>query len=170
MVIYRTENEKTMADYLGVAYLKVPRIILEQLVNENSLVRKQGLLHLVLFASCSYVDKTVTMDRRQVNCLVGDYVGTQAELAQRTGFHVTVVGRILRGMESRGLISVTRLRCGCKIHLYGYAAFTAAQEAIATKAAAREAAGKDPASLAAELEEAKKRVGGRRMDDETPKC
>lgn len=148
-----------MVDYFGVAYLKVPRIILDQIVSSNPLVRRQGLLHLVLFISCSYSEKTVKFGGRILNCSVGDYVGTHGDLGKKLGIDVTKVGRMLRHMEEIGLICMTRIPGGCKIHLYGYAAFTAAQEVVSAKAA-----GKEPENLGDELEKAKEEFGGRRMD------
>lgn len=159
MLNYCAENEKIAAEYLGVAYLKVPRVILDQLVSESTSVRQQGLLHFVLFASCYYGDSIVVYKGNVVKCFVGDYVGTQAKLAEMSGIHLTTVGHLLRRMVDKKLICMTRIPGGCKIHLYGYAAFTAAREVVLAKAA-----GKEPKNLGDELEKAKDKLGGRRMN------
>lgn len=162
MVIYCVEKEMFAADCLGVAYLKMPRIILDQLESSSAPIRQQALLHLVLFASCAYSDTLVKFLGRTVHCEKGDYVGTQVGLARIIGIHPSTVYRLLHRMVDLGLICMTRVPGGCKIHLYGYGEFTAPEVVVA------KAADKDPDSLGQELDDAKDRLGGRRMNYENP--
>lgn len=69
MIAYCIENENIMTDYPGIAYF-----ILDQLFSLNPFIKKLGLLHLVLFPFCFYMDKTVTLGGRPARfkcCVVG---------------------------------------------------------------------------------------------------
>lgn len=51
MITYHIENEKNIIEYQGIVYLKVPRMILDQLACENPLGRPNSFELLILSLS-----------------------------------------------------------------------------------------------------------------------
>lgn len=161
---YRIENEKIAADYFGKAFLKVPRIILNQLRAKSLLIRQQGRLHLLLFASCFFVDGYVEVNDCKVSCRRGEYVGTQAELSRLSGINVSTVNILLHKMADMKLITLSRIPGGSRIRVNGYEDFTAVPEVLEVSPETKEE------TLAEQLEAAKRQFGGRQMDTDIPTC
>lgn len=157
---YCIENEQIAGDYLGKAYLKVPRTILNQLHAKSVVTRQQGQLHLLLFVSCFFTDGYVVLNERPVSCRKGEYVGTQSELARWSKIHPSTVSVLLHKMENEKLITLNHIPGGSRIRVNGYVEFTAVPEETEAKA-------KD-LPLGDQLEAAKRQLGGRQMDHEAP--
>lgn len=157
---YRIENEGDATEYFGKSFLTVPRVILNQLQSANLIVRQQGQLHLLLFAVCYFKDGYAMVNDCKVSCRKGEYVGTQAELARLSGINASTVNILLHKMADMKLITINRITNGSRIRVNGYVDFTTVPETTNASLKA------DAPTLAAELNAAKKELGGRRMEDD----
>ena len=118
------ENESVALDYLGNAFIKIPRSIIDRLNSVRLVERQMARLHLCLFGLCYHTDGYVMLDNRKVYCRRGEYVGTQRRLAEVAGINPGSLSRLIDKMVKLQLISVTHIPGGSRIWVKGYAAFT----------------------------------------------
>ena len=103
------ENESVALDYLGNAFIKIPRSIIDRLNSVRLVERQMARLHLCLFGLCYHTDGYVMLDNRKVYCRRGEYVGTQRRLAEVAGINPGSLSRLIDKMVKLQLISVTHI-------------------------------------------------------------
>lgn len=155
------ENESVALDYLGKAFIKVPRSIMDRLNSLRLVERQMARLHLCLFGLCYHTDGYVMLDNHKVSCRRGEYVGTQLRLAEVAGISPGSLSRLIDKMVKLQLISVTHIPGGSRILVKGYTTFTWIQESKETQK-------NTPATDAAtQMAEAERNMGGRSMQNPT---
>ena len=155
------ENESVALDYLGNAFIKIPRSIIDRLNSVRLVERQMARLHLCLFGLCYHTDGYVMLDKRKVYCRRGEYVGTQRRLAEVAGINPGSLSRLIDKMVKLQLISVTHIPGGSRIWVKGYAAFTWIQESKETQKNASNT------NASAQMAEAERNMGGRSMQNPT---
>lgn len=155
------ENEKIALDYLGKAFIKIPRSMMDHLDSVRLVERQMARLHLCLFGLCYHTDGYAMLNNRKVSCRRGEYVGTQLRLSEITGIRPGSLSRLIDKLVKLQLISVTHIPGGSRILVKGYDVFTRIQESKETPKNA-------PATdAAAQMAEAEKNMGGRSMQNPT---
>lgn len=155
------ENESVALDYLGNAFIKIPRSIIDRLNSVRLVERQMARLHLCLFGLCYHTDGYVMLNNRKVYCRRGEYVGTQRRLAEVAGINPGSLSRLIDKMVKLQLISVTHIPGGSRILVKGYTTFTWIQESKETQKST-------PATdAAAQMAEAERNMGGRSMQNPT---
>lgn len=155
------ENESVALDYLGKAFIKVPRSIMDRLNSLRLVERQMARLHLCLFGLCYHTDGYVMLDNHKVSCRRGEYVGTQLRLAEVAGISPGSLSRLIDKMVKLQLISVTHILGGSRILVKGYTTFTWIQESKETQK-------NTPATDAAtQMAAAERNMGGRSMQNPT---
>ncbi|MBB4621111.1 hypothetical protein [Parabacteroides faecis] len=66
------ENESVALDYMGKAFIKIPRSIMDRLDSTRLVERQMARLHLCLFGLCYHTDGYVMLDNRKVSCRRGN--------------------------------------------------------------------------------------------------
>lgn len=126
---YLNEEKDLLAlELFGKSFIKLPRIIGDQAFGKNRATSMRGLLLLALISLCRYTDGYVVLNERKINCRPGEYVGTHADLSQRTGIAIGSVARLLKRLARENLIEVTVLEGGSRIRVSGYSQFILPKE------------------------------------------
>ena len=144
------ENESVALDYLGNAFIKIPRSIIDRLNSVRLVERQMARLHLCLFGLCYHTDGYVMLNNRKVYCRRGEYVGTQRRLAEVAGINPGSLSRLIDKMVKLQLISVTHIPGGSRI-----------QESKETQKNASNT------NAATQMAEAERNMGGRSMQNPT---
>lgn len=118
--------------YLGRAYLKIPRVILDKLFSSNRNERAIGKVHWFLFCFCNYADGYVTIDGQLLFCRRGECFITYETLAQKLEVSRRTVKRHLDTLVGNSLIEVRRIDNHLNLRVCGYEQFTA-PEALAKR-------------------------------------
>lgn len=152
----KSENEMKAVDFMGRSFIKVPCIMMNNLLDINSYKRKKGLLHLSLFGLCYHTDGYVKVKNRRVLCARGEYVGTYRDLADLTGIGISSIYRIMHSLVKQRLVEVTAVEGGSRIRVYGYEEFT-------SKPVSESSPKGKTANAATCMAVAEARIGGRSM-------
>lgn len=158
----KSEKELFALNFLGKAFLKLPRTLIAQTFGPKEPERSLGRMHLTLFCLCNHTEKIVHVGNYSIKCPRGEYAGTYRMLALLSGLSLGKVGRLLAKLQEMGLINILKVPGGSRIKVYGYDDFTFPSAPDRTLAA-----GKDTKTNAADattqMREAEKKIGGRRM-------
>lgn len=124
------ENEKKSRDakslcYLGKAYVKIPRAILQRMMSDDKTERMIGRLHGILFALCSYEAGIVYVDTTPVFCEKGEYITTYEYLAKQLETSVRSLRRYVTVLLDESLIEVRRVAKRSCFRVCGYELFVA---------------------------------------------
>lgn len=116
-------DEKAL-QYFGKAYLKIPRIFVDQFFGLGKTDDNLTQLHGILFVNCNYADSYVCINGEQVLCRKGEYITTYKHLA--SWFHITprTARRYINLLEERCLVEVRNIPNRICIRVCGYAEFT----------------------------------------------
>lgn len=152
----KLEKEMKAVEFMGKSFVKIPCIMINNLMCINSYKRKLGLLHLLLFGLCYHTDGYVMMNGQKVFCARGEYVGTCSDLVELTGISLSSIYRIIHSLEKLRLVDVVPVEGGSRIRVYGYDQFTA-------RSASENEIAEKPSNAAACMAAAEARIGGRSM-------
>lgn len=127
------ENKNVNLDYkalkfYGKAYLKVPRIIIEQLFSRKKKLRTRAQIHWCLFMSCNYADGHVRIKGKRVYCNKGEYLSTYMDLAKKIGVSDRTVRRYVEELVEESLLEVTPCDKYTCFRVRGYEEYTAHDE------------------------------------------
>lgn len=156
------EKELFALNFLGKAFIKLPRMLVTQMFGRKEPERSLSRMHLTLFCLCNHTEKIVHIGNYSIKCPRGEYAGTYRTLALLSGLSLGTVGRLLAKLQEMELIDIRKVPGGSLIRVYGYDDFTYPSAPAGTPAT-----GKDTKTgatdAAAQMRAAEKKIGGRRM-------
>lgn len=120
MINLDDEKDQMAFDFMGNAYLVIPRSILERALSPEEQERQAGMLHLALLAKCYHSDGTVLLSGGKVPCRRGEFVGSLRNLAKLAHICPTSVYRQVARLVDQKLIIMNRIPGGSRVKVCGY--------------------------------------------------
>lgn len=122
------KGDSTALKYFGNAYLKIPRVIIEQMFSSEKNVRTTARVHWLLFVSCNYADGYVRINGKREFCMRGEYMSSYAEIASMLEISDRTVRRCIEKLVGQSFVEVTRCNTYISFKVCGYETFTAKEE------------------------------------------
>lgn len=116
-------DEKAL-QYFGKAYLKIPRIFVDQFFGLGKTDDNILKLHGILFVSCNYMDGYVCLNGEQVLCHKGEYFTTYEHLASWFNITPRSARRYMDLLVKKSLVEVRTVSNHICVRVCGYAEFT----------------------------------------------
>lgn len=114
--------------YYGKAYLKLPRVLIEQAFSKSKKDKTEALIHLFLFVSCNYANGYLNIAGKRFFCSKGELISTYADIAYMLGLSDRTVRRYVDELVKKSYVEVNRCEKHMSFKLCGYEAFTAQDE------------------------------------------
>lgn len=109
--------------YLGNRYVKLPRVIWDDLLSVETCKHMCARIYLTLFLGCEYTDKTLEINGKKINCHAGEFITTYKELSYLTGMSVRTVTHYVKKLIEMSLLQVTRMSRQSRFEVVGYEEF-----------------------------------------------
>lgn len=110
-------------NYLGKAYLKMPRVVLDSLFSKNKNEQMKGKVHYALFANCFYSDGYVDVNGRQIPCREGELITTYEHLASLVHLSVRTTCNLVKELVAKSLVDVQHMAGRTCFTVCGYKEF-----------------------------------------------
>lgn len=122
------ENERIRRNavalfYLGKAYVKIPRVILERLFSKIKSERMIGKIYCTLFVCCNYADGCICVGGQTLFCRAGEWIATYDELAQLSEISARSLDRYIKMLVKESLVDVERVADRTRFRVCGYEQF-----------------------------------------------
>lgn len=116
-------DEKAL-QYFGKAFLKIPRVLIDQLFclgkSDDNIFR----LHSILFVNCYYTDGYVCINGKQELCRKGEYFTTYQHLASLLDISPRSARRYINLLVEKSLVEVRNVANRLCVRVCGYVEFT----------------------------------------------
>lgn len=124
---------KDVMKYLGTRYIKVPRVIWDDLSSPVICVRRTAKVYYALFMECEYIEKVVVVRNREEICRVGEVITTYKELSFLTDMGVHAVQNYVKILVDKSLIKVSHVGDRTRFEVVGYKLFMKATSTPSNK-------------------------------------
>lgn len=109
--------------YLGSRYVKLPRVIWDDLMSMATSRHMCARLYLALFLGCEYTDKTLEINGRKMVCHTGEFITTYKELSYLTGMSVRSISYYVKKLVELSLLQVSHMSRQSRFEVVGYEEF-----------------------------------------------